>query len=131
MQALTGLLKGSEIEKSVIQQAKQGNEQAFGQLYELYFEKIYKFIFFRVSHKEIDEDLAEEVFIKAWTSIKTVKEESFSGWLYQIAKNKVIDHYRQKKTIIDIEEIENVLESEHDLTADTNTMMDRKIFMEA
>lgn len=131
MPANTGLLKGSESDKSVILLAKQGNEQAFGQLYELYFEKIYKFIYFRVSHKEIAEDLAEDVFIKAWTSIATVKEDSFNGWLYQIAKNKVIDYYRQKKVTVDIEEIQNVLESDQDINDDANTVIERKVFMEA
>ncbi len=131
MQALTGLLKGSDTEKSVILHAKQGSEQAFGQLYELYFEKIFKFIFYRVSHKEIAEDLTEDVFIKAWTSIRSVKEDSFSGWLYQIAKNKVIDYYRQKKTMVDLDEIENILESDQNLNEDANTVIERKVFMEA
>ena len=131
MPAITGLLKGSGTEKSVILEAKQGSEQAFGQLYELYFEKIYKFIFYRVSQKEVAEDLAEDVFIKAWQNIRSVKEDSFSGWLYQIAKNRVIDYYRQKKITVDIEEISNVLESDENLSEDTNTVMDRRIFMEA
>ncbi len=118
-------------ETALILEAKNGSEQAFGQLYELYFDKIFKFIFFRVSHKEAAEDLTEEVFIKAWTSIKTVKEDSFNGWLYQIAKNKVIDYYRQKKTTVDIEEISHILESEEDLNEEVNTLLDRKMFMAA
>jgi RNA polymerase sigma-70 factor (ECF subfamily) len=129
MNGITGLLKGSDTEKSVIQQAKQGSEQAFGQLYELYFDKIFKFIYYRVSHKEAAEDLTEEVFIKAWTNIKTVKEESFNGWLYQIAKNKVIDYYRQKKVTVDLEDIQNVLESDEDLNEDANTVIEKKVFM--
>lgn len=129
MPGLSGLLKGSATEQSVILQAKQGSEQAFGQLYDLYFDKIFKFIYFRVNHKEIAEDLTEEVFIKAWTNIRTVKEESFGGWLYQIAKNKVIDHYRQKKAVVDIEDIQNILESDQNLSDDANTAVERIIMM--
>lgn len=129
MSVFTGPPKDADKEKTLILSAKQGNEHAFGQLYELYFDKIYKFIYYRVSHKEVGEDLTEEVFIKAWTSIKSVKEDSFSGWLYQIAKNKVIDYYRQKKTTVDLEDIQNVLESEQDISDEANTVIDRKLFM--
>ncbi|GAC1413369.1 MAG: RNA polymerase sigma factor [Candidatus Doudnabacteria bacterium] len=129
MSVFTGPNKDTEKEKALILLAKQGNEQAFGQLYELYVDKLYKFIFYRVSHKEVAEDLNEEVFIKAWISIKTVKADSFSGWLYQIAKNKVIDYYRQKKITVDLEDIQNVLESDQDLSDETNTVIDRKLFM--
>lgn len=117
-------------EKSLISQAKQGNEQAFAQLYELFFDKIFKFIFFRVNNKENAEDLTEEVFIKAWTKISDVSEQSFSGWLYQIAKNKVIDHYRQKKTTVNIEDIANILETDYDLPGQTNALFDSKLLIE-
>jgi RNA polymerase sigma-70 factor (ECF subfamily) len=121
-------MSGSPNEIKLILEAKNGSEYAFGQLYELYFDKLFKFIYYRVSHKEVAEDLTEDVFIKAWTSIKTVKEDSFSGWLYQIAKNKVIDYYRQKKTVVDIEDIENILESDVNLSEATNTVLDQKLF---
>lgn len=116
-------------EKSLILQAKRGDEQSFGQLYELYFEKIFKFIYFRVSHKEVAEDLTEEVFIKAWQKIGHVKEESFAGWLYQIAKNRVIDYYRQKKITIDLDEISNILETDDDLSGDANALIEHQIFI--
>ncbi len=116
-------------EKSLILQAKQGDEQAFGQLYELYFERIFKFIYFRVNHKETAEDLSEEVFIKAWEKIADVKEVSFGGWLYQIAKNKVIDYYRQKKQVVDLEDVQNFLESDERLSESTNTVIERRLFM--
>lgn len=115
--------------QQTIEKAKNGDEQAFGQLYETFFEKIYKFIYYRVSHKEVAEDLAEDVFIKAWTRIKHVKGESFSGWLYQIAKNTVIDYYRQKKVLVDLEDVENIIESDHDLASDANNAIQHKTFI--
>ena len=121
----------NESEISVILRAKKGEEHAFGELYELYFDRIFKFIYYRVSHKEVAEDLTEDVFIKAWVNIKTVKENSFSGWLYQIAKNKVIDYYRQKKVTVNLEEIQNILESDENLSEKTNTVIEQKIFLKA
>ena len=77
--------------------AINGDNVAFGQIYDLYFKKIYKFVYYRVGHKEIAEDLAEDVFIKAHTKLKSLKDPGlFTGWLYQIARNAVIDYYREK-----------------------------------
>ena len=114
----------------LVLRAKKGEEDAFGELYDAYFEKIYRFVFFRVSHKEVAEDLTEEVFIKAWQKITTVKAESFGGWLYQIAKNRIIDHYRQEKSTVDLLEVENILESSDDLNHEVNQLMNQELFME-
>jgi RNA polymerase sigma-70 factor, ECF subfamily len=110
--------------------AKSGDERAFGQLYDFYFEKIFRFIYYRVSHKETAEDLTEDVFVKAFLRVSTVKPESFTGWLYSIAKNIVIDHYRQKKVILDLTELEGILESDQNVSEETNTLMEQKLFMQ-
>jgi RNA polymerase sigma-70 factor, ECF subfamily len=115
----------NSITETVIQ-AKKGDEQAFGQLYNLYFDKIYRFIYFRVNHKETAEDLAEDVFVKAWKRISDVSEDSFGGWLYSICKNTIIDYYRQKKIIVDLDEIAGTFESEQDVLAEVNLVLDQK-----
>jgi RNA polymerase sigma-70 factor, ECF subfamily len=110
--------------------AKSGDERAFGQLYDFYFEKIFRFIYYRVSHKETAEDLTEDVFVKAFLRVSTVKPESFTGWLYSIAKNIVIDHYRQKKVVLDLTELESILESDQNVSEEINTVMEQKLFMQ-
>ncbi len=98
---------------SLLDKAKQGHETAFGEIYNLYFKKIYRFIFYRVGHKEVAEDLAEELFLKAFGKIASISDnKAFEGWLYQIARNLVVDYYRQKKVTIALEEVENTLEYE-------------------
>jgi RNA polymerase sigma-70 factor (ECF subfamily) len=110
--------------------AKTGEEAAFGEIYNLFFKKIYRFIFFRVGHKEVAEDLAEEVFLKAFTKIASINESSaFEGWLYQIARNLVIDYYRQKKSTVALEEIENTLEYETNVVDVVNLQKQQKIFL--
>lgn len=107
------LEENSQILESLLTKAKQGQQTAFGEIYNLYFKKIYSFIYYRVSHKEISEDLTEDVFLKAFTKINSVNEnKAFIGWLYQIARNKVIDYYREKKLTIGLDEVENTLEYE-------------------
>ena len=97
----------------LVQKAQAGSEAAFGQVYDLLFQKIYRFIFYRVGHKEVAEDLAEEVFIKAYGKLSALdKPEVFLGWIYRIARNTVIDYYREKKLTVSLEDVENTLEYE-------------------
>lgn len=100
----------SKILENLLIKAKTGESGAFGELYNIYFKKIYSFIYYRVSHKETAEDLAEEVFLKAHIKIQGIKEiKSFESWLYQIARNLIIDYYRSKKEQVNIDELENTL----------------------
>jgi RNA polymerase sigma-70 factor (ECF subfamily) len=113
-----------------VRSAQSGDEQAFGRLYDIYFDRIYAFIFYRVHHKEVAEDIAEEVFIKAWTRISTVKAESFGGWLYSISRNTLIDHYRKQREVIDISEIENIIESDQNIVEETELLINQKLLLE-
>jgi len=71
--------------------------ESFGLLYDLYVEKIYRFIYFKVGNKQEAEDITSEVFLKVWDHINQDKElKSFSGLLYRIARNAVIDLYRSR-----------------------------------
>lgn len=83
--------------KLVYQVIKNRDPQAFAALYDLYVGKIYRFIFFKVSKKEDAEDLTSDVFLKTWQYLaeKTDREvKSFSGLIYQVARNVLVDWYR-------------------------------------
>jgi len=94
-----------EEEKKYISQAQGGNHESFGIIYDHYVPQIYRFVFFKVSVKQVAEDLTHEIFLSAWQNIKNYKQKQFpiSSWLYQIARNKVIDHYRTDKKNISID----------------------------
>ncbi len=73
--------------------------EAFGQLYHTYIDRIYRFIYFKVSNKEEAEDVTSEVFLKTWHYLtgKELKEvTSFSGLIYKVARNCLVDFYRVK-----------------------------------
>ncbi|MCF6276315.1 MAG: RNA polymerase sigma factor [Candidatus Magasanikbacteria bacterium] len=77
---------------------------AYGKLYDLYVAKIYRFIFLKVRTKEDAEDITNEVFLKTWEYIIKRKKNvevirSFSGLVYRIARNSIVDHYRKKSRI--------------------------------
>ncbi len=109
-----------EGEKNLIKAAKAGNSSSFGTLYDHYITQIYRFIYLKTSSREEAEDLTHEVFLSAWRSMPGYKHKGFpfSSWLYQIARNKVIDHFRTKKTAMPIDEI---VQSELDIPALINT----------
>ena len=70
----------------------------FTQIYDDYVDRIYRFIFFKVGSEEIAQDLCSETFLRGWQSFKSKKQEidNPQAFLYQIARNLVIDHYREK-----------------------------------
>ena len=69
----------------------------FSKIYDRYIDKIYRFIFFKVNSQEIAQDLTSETFLRGWESFKNGnKIENPQAFLYQIARNLVTDHYREK-----------------------------------
>ncbi len=101
-----------ENEEKLLKEAKSGKSESFGNLYDFYQPKIYRFIYLKVSRKEETEDLTHQVFLSAWQNIKSYNSKGFpfGSWLYQIARNKVIDFYRSSKPHISIEAIsENII----------------------
>lgn len=88
-----------------LREAKLGDREAFGKLYQLYVDKIYRFCYFRVGQKKEDaEDLTADIFLKAWQKLDTFTTGNFQAWLYMIARNSVIDFYREKKARIPLDE---------------------------
>ncbi len=95
-------------EEELLAAAMQYNEAALGELYDRYEAKIYSYVYRRTGEQALAEDLTAQVFLKMLESIRDRKawHSSFSGWLYRIAHNLVIDHYRRRgrHSAIDIEE---------------------------
>lgn len=94
----------TENEIELIKSCQNGQSEAFSQIYNEYFGKIYKFIYYKVSHRETAEDITSLTFHKALQNLKKFNPDQglFSAWLYKIARNSVIDYYRSKKEIQDI-----------------------------
>ena len=69
----------------------------FSKIYNQYIDKIYRFIFLKVNSQEVAQDLTSETFLRGWESFKNGnKIENPQAFLYQIARNLVTDHYREK-----------------------------------
>ncbi len=85
--------------RRLVEQATDGDVEAFGELYSIYLDRIYRYVFYQVSNKATAEDLTEEIFMKAWRGIGKYrwKGQPFAAWLYRIARNHVIDYYRTSR----------------------------------
>jgi len=86
-------------EQGLLARAKAFDQAALSELYDQYSAKIYSYIYYRVGDDKLAEDLTTSVFIKMLDAIKSSKawQQSFSGWLYRIAHNAVVDHFRRNK----------------------------------
>lgn len=99
--------KKEEIEQ-LVQKFQKGDRDAFAKLYDHYVEKIYKYFFFKSSQEEAF-DLTETVFLKVWENIGSYKKKpgsSFASWIFRIAHNLLVDHYRFNKVNVELDESE-------------------------
>ena len=93
-------------EKYLLFKAKSFNDaDAYGQIYDRYVERIYRFIFFKVGNKSDAEDITSEAFLKTWQYIKEGKPiKNLNAFLYAVARNLVVDHYRTQSKKREFEE---------------------------
>ncbi|MBP6942935.1 MAG: RNA polymerase sigma factor [Candidatus Buchananbacteria bacterium] len=83
---------------------KKQDPEAFGQFYDQYATRIYRFIFFKVSSESDAQDLTADVFLRLWNYLKDGREvANLNALVYQIARNAVIDFYRQRQRRADNE----------------------------
>lgn len=103
-----------EAEAELVQRARTGDSEAFGRLYERSLDRVYRYIYFRVSDDDTAEDLTSKVFLKAWENLPRFKAGSspFIAWLYTIAHNAVIDHYRTKRQTAPLDDILSLPDSD-------------------
>lgn len=85
----------------LVKEVKKGSVSAFQTLYMRHLDAIYRYFFFQTRDKFLAEDLAQDVFIRVWRAIDHYdpKKGAFTSWMYRIAHNLLIDHYRGKKTL--------------------------------
>ena len=89
----------------LVEKAADGDFEAFGEIYSIYLDRIYRYVFYQVRDKMTAEDITEEVFIKAWKAIKSCKgrAKTFSAWLYRIAHNHLVNTLRRTRKHASIE----------------------------
>jgi RNA polymerase sigma-70 factor (ECF subfamily) len=87
----------ADIEKRLVMKAKEGDLQAFNQLYDAQFRAVYSRVRYKVPETDI-EDVTQEIFISMVKGLKRFKgQSSLKTWLRTITNRKIADYYRKKK----------------------------------
>ncbi|MCL4359985.1 sigma-70 family RNA polymerase sigma factor [Patescibacteria group bacterium] len=99
-------MKALHIDRADITAAKEGDSDAFGRIYDAYLDRLYRFVYYRVSDRATAEDLTEDIFVKAFETLPGYHDIGlpFEAWLFRVARNHVIDYYRTKKDHTGLEE---------------------------
>lgn len=103
---------------------QQRQSQEFTNLYDTHVDAIYRFILFKTSNQTLAWDLTQECFLKMWQYIRTGEKDAIvnkKAFIYTIARNLVIDHWRQKDkaATVDLEEVAFTIADSNDLHANT------------
>ncbi len=95
-------------ERALIEQARH-DKAAFGQLYELYVDRIYNYVYYRTGNVHDAEDLTARIFFRAIQHIDRYQDQGapFSAWLFRIARNLLANWYRDqgRRTMIPLESV--------------------------
>ncbi len=85
-------------EEALLERAKAYDEKALAELYDHYAPLIYGYIYRRVGESMLAENLVGEVFVRVLNAIQSERawRSSFTGWLYRIAHNLIVDHHRSQ-----------------------------------
>lgn len=93
--------------QELVAAAQDGGDEAFAQLYEHFFEPVYRYSAYRLP-PELAEDVTADVFVKAWEKLHTYrlhKSVPFGAWLFRIARHKVIDTYRTRREATELDDV--------------------------
>ena len=99
---------------SLVARSKAGDADAFGAIYDRFQPEIVRYLTYRTRSAEVAEDLAQQVFLKAWQAIPRFEDRGvpFKAWLYRMAHNQMVDYFRTRRPTTDLEGVELPEEAE-------------------
>jgi RNA polymerase sigma-70 factor (ECF subfamily) len=106
---------------------RNGDAQAFAEIYDAYVKPIHDFIFYKVHHRQTAEDLTSETFFRAVSHLDRLDPAKgrISSWLYRIARNAVTDHYRTRRPQVSADDAWDLAADDRpDVDADISLRLD-------
>ena len=108
-------------------------EQFFSQIYDEHVDKIYRFVFFKVSDESLAQDITSETFTRLWKEISEDKEvKNPHGFLFKVARNLIFDYYRTKdRNPINLDNVDTILDKNQDIEKKAVQNDDMRIILAA
>ena len=99
---------------ALVGRAVARDQAAFAELYDVYLDRIFRYIYYRTVNRQDAEDLTEQVFLQAWAAIERFRWQGkpFVAWLYAVAHNVVIDWRRRGVTSESLNDGDNLIDVE-------------------
>jgi RNA polymerase sigma-70 factor (ECF subfamily) len=90
--------------RALVDLAREGDAEAFGQLYDHYVSGVFRFIYYRVGSRQLAEDLTSETFVRGLRAIQRFnwQGKDFGAWLTTIARNLITDHFKSSRSRLEI-----------------------------
>jgi len=118
-----------EQESALVTRAVQRDHAAFSQLYQLYFDRIYRYVRLKLGNATDAEDTTSAVFFNAWRTIHNFspqRESSFAAWLFRLAHNAVVDRFRSMRDVISLDATDQ-RPSAHTILPSPEAQIERKV----
>jgi RNA polymerase sigma-70 factor, ECF subfamily len=89
---------------------------AFGELYDQYVDRVYRYVYYRTGSQVDAEDLSEQVFLQAWAAMQNFRWQGkpFQAWLYRLAHNVLVDHYRRARPMTPLDDTPETVRLAHE-----------------
>ncbi len=98
-----------EPEETILIKTARKDPKAFGDLYKLYVQRVFRYLYSRTGNVQEAEDITAQTFLAAFESFPRFRGDApFASWLFAIARNKAMDHFRRKKDLIPVENVESI-----------------------
>ena len=122
----------SAAQDALVDRARQKDADAFGLLYDRFQPEIVRYLAHRTGDPDTAEDLAQQVFLKAWQAIPRYEARGvpFKAWLYRMAHNQMVDYFRTRRPTADLEGIDQPEEAEAEsivLAAEMSAALERAL----
>ncbi|MCP6717990.1 MAG: sigma-70 family RNA polymerase sigma factor [Patescibacteria group bacterium] len=95
--------------KILVEQAQNGNKDAFKKIFDSLSDRFFAYIFSRTSNRDDALDICQETFIDLWKSLKRFRyksDQSFNGFIFTIIKRKLYHYYKNKQKIISLDKLD-------------------------
>jgi RNA polymerase sigma-70 factor (ECF subfamily) len=115
--------QSDEEDLALVNRVKQGDTDAFGELFERHASGIYRYFYAHLNNAQEAEDLMADVFFQTWKALPAyhqVNNVRFEVFLFRIARNRLVDYYRRRST----------RQSEWIIDEDVHDLQDEKLIMD-